>query len=89
MAANSKITLNQLQSSMTGIKTYIDNTTGGKKQVYLTEAEYNILTNEQKNDDSIVYNITDVDNNASFAFNADGDLEVTINGVTKVFAPKA
>lgn len=89
MAASSKITLSQLQASMTGIKTYVDNITGGKKQVYLTQAEYDVLSDEQKNDDSIVYNITNVNNDVSFAFNTNGDLEVTINGVTKVFTPKA
>ena len=33
--------------------------TGGKKQVYLTQSEYDELTDEQKNNDTIVYNITD------------------------------
>ena len=42
--------------------TIIQDYTGGKKQRYLTQAEYDILTDEQKNDDSIVYNITDIDN---------------------------
>ena len=36
--------------------------TGGKKQVYLTQNEYDALTDEQKNNDTIVYNITDVVN---------------------------
>ena len=69
---------------------YVNEMTGGKKQVYLTQAEYDILTKEQKNDDTTVYNIIDVNSicNATFAFNADGDLEVTIDGVTKVFSPK-
>ena len=68
---------------------YVNDFTGGKKQRYLTQAEYDILSDEQKNDDSIVYNITNVNNDVNFAFNTDGDLEVTINGVTKVFTPKA
>lgn len=69
---------------------YVNEMTGGKKQVYLTQAEYDILTDEQKNDDTTIYNIIDVNStcNATFAFNADGDLEVTIDGVTKVFSPK-
>ena len=70
---------------------YVNEMTGGKKQVYLTQAEYDILTDEQKNDDTTIYNIVDVNStcNATFAFNADGDLEVTIDEVTKVFSPKA
>lgn len=68
---------------------YVNDFTGGKKQRYLTQAEYDVLSDEQKNDDSIVYNITNVNNDVNFAFNTDGDLEVTINGVTKVFTPKA
>ena len=67
---------------------YVNDFTGGKKQRYLTQAEYDVLSDEQKNDDSIVYNITNVNNDVNFAFNTDGDLEVTINGVTKVFTPK-
>ena len=66
---------------------YVNDFTGGKKQRYLTQAEYDILSDEQKNDDSIVYNITNVNNDVNFAFNTDGDLEVTINGVTKKFNP--
>ena len=38
---------------------YVNEMTGGKKQVYLTQAEYDILTDEQKNDDTIIYNIID------------------------------
>lgn len=38
---------------------YVNEMTGGKKQVYLTQAEYDILTDEQKNDDTIIYNILD------------------------------
>ena len=70
---------------------YVNEMTGGKKQVYLTQAEYDILTDEQKNDNTTVYNIIDVNStcNATFAFNTDGDLEVTIDGITKVFSPKA
>lgn len=35
--------------------------TGGKKQVYLTQSEYDVLTDGQKNDSTIVYNITDAE----------------------------
>lgn len=35
--------------------------TGGKKQVYLTQSEYDVLSDEQKNDSTIVYNITDAE----------------------------
>ena len=44
---------------------YVNEMTGGKKQVYLTQAEYDILADEQKNDDSIVYNITDAEDTVS------------------------
>lgn len=37
----------------------IQDYTGGKKQVYLTQAEYDILSDIDKNDSSKVYNITD------------------------------
>lgn len=37
----------------------IQDYTGGKKQVYLTQAEYDLLTDSEKNDSSKVYNITD------------------------------
>ena len=38
----------------------IQDYTGGKKQIYLTQAEYDILSIDEKNDSSKVYNITDV-----------------------------
>lgn len=37
----------------------IQDYTGGKKQVYLTQAEYDLLTDSEKNDATKVYNITD------------------------------
>ena len=37
----------------------IQDYTGGKKQVYLTQAEYDILSDVDKNDSTKVYNITD------------------------------
>ena len=38
---------------------YINEMLGGKKLVYLTQAEYDNLTEEEKNNADIVYNITD------------------------------
>ena len=38
---------------------YINEMLGGKRLVYLTQAEYDILTEEEKNNADIVYNITD------------------------------
>ena len=38
-------------------KKYVDDNLGGKKLIYLTEAEYNALPEEEKNLDNIVYNI--------------------------------
>ena len=38
-------------------KEYVDDNLGGKKLIYLTEAEYNALPEEEKNLDNIVYNI--------------------------------
>lgn len=38
---------------------YVNEMLGGKKLVYLTQAEYDILTEEEKNNADIVYNITD------------------------------
>ena len=37
----------------------IQDYTGGKKQIYLTQAEYDILSDVDKNDSTKVYNITD------------------------------
>ena len=48
--------------------------TGGKKQVYLTQSEYDVLTDEQKNDSTKVYNITDAE---SITDNVATDEEVT------------
>ena len=38
-------------------KKYVDDNLGGKKLIYLTEAEYNALPEEEKNLDNVVYNI--------------------------------
>ena len=38
-------------------KEYVDDNLGGKKLIYLTEAEYNALPEGEKNLDNIVYNI--------------------------------
>ena len=54
---------------------YINEMLGGKKLVYLTQAEYDILTEEEKNNANIVYNITD-----SFGF--DGDYNSLTNKPT-------
>ena len=43
------------------IDSIIQDYTGGKKQVYLTQSEYDVLTDEQKNDSTKVYNITDAE----------------------------
>ena len=39
---------------------YVNEMLGGKKLVYLTQAEYDILTEAEKNDENVVYNITDI-----------------------------
>ena len=38
---------------------YVNEMLGGKKLVYLTQAEYDLLTEEEKNNENVVYNITD------------------------------
>ena len=38
---------------------YVNEMLGGKKLVYLAQAEYDILTEEEKNNADVVYNITD------------------------------
>ena len=57
------VTLPQTSSVDAYTKTETDNLiqdyTGGKKQVYLTQAEYDILSDLEKNDVTKVYNITD------------------------------
>ena len=40
---------------------YVNEMLGGKKLVYLTQAEYDNLTEEEKNNENVVYNITDID----------------------------
>ena len=54
-------TKNYIDKIKSEIDDIIQEYTGGKKQVYLTQSEYNALTDEQKNDSTIVYNITDAD----------------------------
>ena len=41
------------------VNTVISEYLGNKKLVYLTQTEYNSLTEEEKKDESVVYNITD------------------------------
>ena len=45
---------------------YVNEMLGGKRLVYLTQAEYDNLTEEEKNNTDVVYNITD-----SFGFDGD------------------
>ena len=40
---------------------YVNEMLGGKRLVYLTQAEYDNLTEEEKNNGNVVYNITDID----------------------------
>ncbi len=40
---------------------YVNEMLGGKRLVYLTQAEYDNLTEAEKNDENVVYNITDVE----------------------------
>ena len=40
---------------------YVNEMLGDKKLVYLTQAEYDNLTEEEKNNENVVYNITDID----------------------------
>ena len=40
---------------------YVNEMLGGKRLVYLTQAEYDNLTEEEKNNENVVYNITDID----------------------------
>ena len=57
------VTLPQTDLTNYYTKTETDNIiqdyTGGKKQVYLTQAEYDLLSESEKNDATKVYNITD------------------------------
>ena len=57
------VTLPQTDLTNYYTKTETDNIiqdyTGGKKQIYLTQAEYDLLTDSEKNDATKVYNITD------------------------------
>lgn len=51
--------INKTQSDVKTLATkkYVDDNLGGKKLIYLTEAEYNALPEEEKNLDNVVYNI--------------------------------
>ena len=40
---------------------YVNEMLGGKRLMYLTQAEYDILTEAEKNNENVVYNITDID----------------------------
>ena len=40
---------------------YVNEMLGGKRLVYLTQSEYDNLTEEEKNNENVVYNITDID----------------------------
>lgn len=40
---------------------YVNEMLGGKRLIYLTQAEYDNLTEAEKNNENVVYNITDVD----------------------------
>lgn len=40
---------------------YVNEMLGGKRLIYLTQAEYDNLTEEEKNNENVVYNITDID----------------------------
>ena len=57
------VTLPQASTLDAYTKTETDNLiqeyTGGKKQVYLTQSEYDLLSDDEKNDSSKVYNIID------------------------------
>ena len=50
---------------------------GGKKLIYLTQAEYDLLSDDEKNDDTKVYNITDADSTESDAIITE---EITVKG---------
>ena len=51
--------INKTQSDVKTLATkeYVDDNLGGKKLIYLTEAEYNALPEGEKNLDNVVYNI--------------------------------
>ena len=51
--------INKTQSDIETLATkeYVNDNLGGKKLIYLTEAEYNALPEEEKNLDNMVYNI--------------------------------
>ena len=61
-----KIAEAQLSGSGNGIdlanyatKEYVMEQLGGKKIIYITYAEYELLSEEEKNDETVIYNITD------------------------------
>ena len=48
-----------LKKAIDDVKAEINKVSGGKSNVFLTQDEYDTLSEEQKNDDNIVYNIID------------------------------
>ena len=59
---NKIVTGNNLMSFALKIKEYIyHELLGGKKIRYVTQAQYNALSDSEKNDEEIVWNITDED----------------------------
>ncbi len=53
------VTEEYVDAKISNTNSYVNEMLGGKKLVYLTQAEYDILTEEEKNNVDIVYNITD------------------------------
>ena len=89
----------QFNKSMQTTKNYVDSTIqdyiGGKKQVYLTQAEYDLLSELEKNDATKVYNITDateqviptktsqLTNDSDYATNASVDEKIASVSTTR------
>lgn len=48
-----------IKEAVDAIKAEINKVSGGKSNVFMTQDEYDTLSEEQKNDDNIVYNIID------------------------------
>ena len=78
---NGVITLPDYPKAGTSVDTYsreeidyiVEDYTGGKKQRYVTQDEYNILTEDEINDANIVWNITDAACNVDIV-KADGSI---------------
>ena len=80
----SDITIMQaLNKTVIATKNYVDKIvldyTGGKKQIYLTQSEYDLLSDTDKNDNTKVYNITDAE---EFAIASGISIEDTANNFT-------